>query len=106
MTVKMLASDLRDLRERGFTDQVTVVLDAHSGFSYANVNVTGMAGGMVGLSRLIMDAKRGKNVKYLDGDRLNLRRNNLVIVKGHGKNVVQVANRIKAGELRAAAERT
>ncbi len=100
LTVKLLASDLHELVARGFTDQVTLMRDRRSGFHYATVNVTGMPGGAIQLSRLIVGAKRKTNVTYADSDRQNLRRDNLVIVKGCGRQAVQVANRIKLADAR------
>ena len=99
--VKMCAEDLRDLTSRGFTDQVTVGRDAKSGFFYAYLNVTGTRSSTVSLSRLILNAGRKRNVTFADGDRLNLRRDNLVLVRGHGRNTVQLANKLKESEARA-----
>lgn len=43
------------------------------------------------LARWIAGAGRGERVRYADGDRLNLRRENLVIVKGGGSAKAAVA---------------
>lgn len=40
--------------------------------------------GSITLARLISRAGRGQGVTYADGDRTNLRRHNLLIVKGGG----------------------
>ena len=87
-TVKMLAADLADLTERGFSDQITIHFDAKSGFSYANTTFSGASSTGVSLSRLIARAGRNRRVTYRDGDRLNLRANNLQLVKGFGKAVL------------------
>lgn len=42
-------------------------------------------GGLITVARVIADAGRGKRVKYRDGNRLNLRRNNLYLEDGYAK---------------------
>ena len=42
-------------------------------------------GSRVLVARVLMDAKRGERVIFLDGNPLNMRRENLRLVKGHGK---------------------
>jgi len=48
--------------------------------AYANVH-----GKLVTVARLILGVGRGRRVQYRDGDRLNLRRDNLVATQGYAK---------------------
>lgn len=50
----------------------------------ANVRSPSNSARTVPVARWIADAGKGQRVSYADGDRLNLRRDNLVVVKGGG----------------------
>lgn len=59
----------------------------NSGNGYAYVNVTDGAhkGGSAPVVRLLKSPGRGRIVTYADGNRLNLRRSNLVVTTGNAK---------------------
>lgn len=42
-------------------------------------------GGYVSVARVLTDAGPGQIVRYIDGDRFNLRRSNLALEEGHGR---------------------
>jgi hypothetical protein len=50
-----------------------------------NANLVLPKGKQTPIARLVKDAKKGDKVRYLDGDPLNLKGTNLVIVQGAGK---------------------
>lgn len=53
------------------------------GTAYVRAAEAGRAsGGLVGVARLILNAGRGAIVRYRDGNRLNLRRENLYVASG------------------------
>lgn len=67
------ADDFRSLMARGVTTQWHLHGDGH-GLFYVRAK---MGGKLVMISRLILDAPRGKVIRLLDHNPLNLRRNNL-----------------------------
>jgi hypothetical protein len=77
--------DFVRLRANGFTDQWTTWHDGRSGCSYVVLGVTGLRGSILWVSRLIAEAGRGQRVGFRDGNRLNLRRDNLVVTGGWSK---------------------
>jgi len=48
-------------------------------------SLTTAAGSMAGVARYLLRAGAGERVRYLDGDRLNLRRSNLGLTQGYAK---------------------
>jgi hypothetical protein len=59
--------------------------DNGRGLLYVAVPLTDATGGLVTVSRLLVNAPPGSRIKYLDGNRLNLRRENLFVGKGYSK---------------------
>jgi hypothetical protein len=78
---KLLAEDLTAVLEAGYTDQWTCNSDG-KGHGYVRCGVNGVRGNLATVARLIVEPPKGYRVTYLDGDRLNLRRDNLKLEKG------------------------
>lgn len=83
-TAKVFTEDFYRLTAAGFSDQWTAN-DAGNGYSYVRCARNGATGRLVTVPRLIMAPPRGYVVRYLDGDRTNLRRDNLCLEKGWAK---------------------
>ena len=49
---------------------------------YVTAPASRAKGGRIGVARVLLDAKPGENIKYLDGNPLNLRRENLRLMAG------------------------
>lgn len=81
----LYAEDFRQLMVEGWSRHWTL---ANTGgrFEYVLANVRGPMNNprTVPVARLIAQAAKGRRVTYIDGDRTNLRRDNLRIVKGGG----------------------
>ena len=82
----LYAEDYRRLMDAGFTRYWALNGDGH-GNAYVMLNGYTPNGrcGPSPVARFIVDASKGRTVKYADGDRLNLRRENLVIGRGPAK---------------------
>ena len=80
----MLASDWRSLTVAGWSQHWTCNPNG-SGQAYVRVSRTRATGRLVTVARLIAEAGEGRIVRYLDGDRTNLRRDNLWLDDGKAK---------------------
>ena len=76
-------ADFDRLKVLGITDQYT--LNGSPRGQYVRCHLPNRSDGLVSVARLIIEAGRGHQVKYRDGNRLNLRKGNLYIVAGHGR---------------------
>ncbi len=83
-SAKVLAEDFLALQAQGFSDQ-WFLNDDGKGRQYVRVGLTSAPGRLVMVTRLLMNAAAGTRVKYWDGNRLNLRRDNLDVGKGYSK---------------------
>jgi len=81
LPAKLLADDFDRLVSDGVSLAWTFN-DNGSGYGYVRTYSGAVAGKLTSIARLIVNAGRGKVVKYRDGDRLNLRRDNLWIARG------------------------
>lgn len=78
---KLLASDYRRIVGDGFTDQWTLNSNGQ-GNAYVRCGAAKVRGQLATVARLLLEPPKGYRVTYLDGDRLNLRRDNLKLAKG------------------------
>ncbi|MDK9726195.1 MAG: HNH endonuclease [Sterolibacteriaceae bacterium MAG5] len=78
---KLLRDDFEAMQAAGFTDQ-WFVNDNGTGNAYVRCTGADIRGGIATVARLIMEPPKGFQVRYRDGDRLNLRRDNLKLQKG------------------------
>ncbi len=76
--VKVLKEDFDQLVSRGYSDQ-WVLSKSGRGRTYIRVRSPHVAGGNALVSRLITGARCGQVVRYLDGNKLNLRADNLIV---------------------------
>lgn len=82
---RILAVDFDRLRTTGVSDQWT--LNGVGEYQYVRCPVSENVGDLDTVARLILHAPPGRIVKYRDGNRLNLRRDNLVLVPGYAPGV-------------------
>jgi hypothetical protein len=82
--VKMDAASFLWLREAGYSLRWTNTTDRR-GNEYVMIPVTKASGNLLTAARVIMGAERGQQVSYRDGDRLNLRTDNLAVSPGYSK---------------------
>lgn len=59
--------------------------EAKGGYRYVRAYAQGVCGDLVTVPRLILGAGAGRRVQYRDGDRLNLRLDNLYLSAGYAK---------------------
>lgn len=78
---KLLLEDFKTIIDAGYTSQWTANSDG-KGHAYVRCGVSNVRGQLATVARLIMDPPFGYRVTYRDGDRLNLRRDNLKLEKG------------------------
>lgn len=78
---KILEEDFRTIQEAGFTDR-WFINDNGNGNAYVRCGAAQVRGNVGTVARLIMEPPKGYQVRYRDGDRLNLRRDNLKLEKG------------------------
>lgn len=78
---KLLASDYRRIVGDGFTDQWTLNSNGQ-GNAYVRCGTADVRGQLATVARLVLEPPHGYRVTYRDGDRLNLRRDNLKLAKG------------------------
>lgn len=78
---KLLAEDFARLQARGITAQ-WAFNEAKPGYGYVRCGCPSAVRGLVTVACLIMEPPRGFNVRYRDGDRTNLRRENLYLTPG------------------------
>lgn len=77
---KLLAEDFAAIVEAGYTDQWTF---NSNGIRHAYVRCyAATRGRLATVARLIVAPRKGYRVRYIDGDRLNLRGDNLQQVRG------------------------
>lgn len=82
------ADDLRELEEAGVPLNWYSNLDGSKRYAHVKVAITG--DNVRNVARLIVKAQPGERVHYRDGNRFNLRRDNLVKYKGgHAKTDAQ-----------------
>lgn len=77
---KVLAEDFAAIIAAGFTDQWTLN-SSGNGYAYVRCGAD-MRGHLATVARLVTKPRKGFMVRYQDRDRLNLRRDNLRLVKG------------------------
>ena len=75
-TAKLLASGYDHLRGRGLSECWTSNSNGRSN-SYVRASQAGATGGLITVARAVAGAGRGQCVRYRDGNRLNLRNDNL-----------------------------
>lgn len=73
-----------------------------SGQEYVRAFCRGATGDQITVARAILGAGRRSNVRYLTGDRTNLRRWNLELAKGNGRRNDTGLARAHAGAVKAA----
>ncbi len=83
----LYADDFERIISRGLTTQWHLHSDGH-GLFYVRAK---MGGSLLMVSRLILDAPRGKVIRYADHNPLNLRRENLVFEAGFSKQREKIA---------------
>ncbi len=76
--------DFDRMMEAGFSDQWWFE-ETYPGCKYVRVTDPSLASNNLTISRLVVEAGARQIVKYRDGDRLNLRRENLYTLVGHAK---------------------
>ncbi len=81
---KLFADDFDRLMTDGYSDQWTLNT-AKGGYSYVRVANSQVAGCLESVARLVTNAGRGQVVRYRDGNRLNLRQDNLIARNGYAK---------------------
>lgn len=81
---KLLKADFLRLEAMGLGMAWTFNSDG-KGHHYVRASVPGVSGSLSTVARLIVGAGRGQCVQYLDGNRLNLRSDNLFISDGYAK---------------------
>lgn len=87
---KLFVEDYEALIKAGYTDK-WVLNDSGNGYCYVRCSATKQLGNTETIARLILGLPRGFQVKYRDHDRLNLRRDNLVLAKRHRKAIPEAA---------------
>lgn len=89
----MYAEDYRRIAEIGWSTHWSLVRTAGKN-KYVLANVRALAGHRrtITVARLVMAAQRGERVSHIDGDKLNLRRDNLSLRKGGGTSRFAVAS--------------
>jgi hypothetical protein len=83
-TAKILQADWQNWIDDGRSTYLTLN-DNGTGCAYVRCPHPTASGSLVTVARVLMGARRGQNVKYRDGDRTNLRRDNLYLVGGPAK---------------------
>lgn len=75
---RLLLSDFEALKAQGVSDQWTLN-EAKPGHRYVRAFSSDGAKRLVTIARLLLDAQRGRQIGYHDGDRTNLLRENLYL---------------------------
>lgn len=81
---KLLQADFNRLMELGYSDQWTYN-PAGTGHPYVRCSNSRVAGANETVARVILEPGRGHVVRYRDGNRLNLRFENLYVHRGPAK---------------------
>lgn len=89
--VEMYEEDLRSLRERGFTGKMCTKIN-QSGRYVIVKNMTVLGTNSV-VARILLNARKGLQVRYRDGNRFNLKRDNLYYQTGKAKGETLVDSR-------------
>jgi hypothetical protein len=80
---KILREDFDALLAAGYSSSWTFnAADSRSKYRYVRCGVWKRRGQLASVARLILNSPRGRVVKHRDGDRLNLRRDNLFLATG------------------------
>lgn len=82
---KLFKEDFIRLEEAGLGLAWTFNPNGRGRHSYVRAYVAGVRGALVTVARLIVGAGAGLLVQYRDGDRLNLRADNLLPATGYAK---------------------
>lgn len=77
---KLLTEDYEALIAAGYGDHWLLNSNGH-GYSYVRCSATKQLGNTETVARLILNLPKGHRVCYQDNNRLNLRRDNLVLVE-------------------------
>lgn len=78
---RLLLSDFEALKAQGVSDQWTLN-KAKPGHRYVRASSSAGAKHLVTIARVLLDAQRGRQIGYHDGDRTNLLRENLYLKGG------------------------
>ncbi|MDY0056739.1 MAG: hypothetical protein RBS46_10630 [Methyloversatilis sp.] len=91
---RLLLDDFEALKARGVSDQWTLN-EAKPGHSYVRASTGDAAQHLVTIARLLLDAQRGRQIGYHDGDRTNLLRENLYLkgTERRARRAVQTAQK-------------
>lgn len=81
---KLFRDDFDRLMAEGCSDQWMLNSNGQ-GHAYVRVGNSNVAGQLESVARLVFNAGNGVVVKHYDGDRLNLRSDNLMTEKGYAK---------------------
>jgi hypothetical protein len=79
---RMFPGDYAEMRREGFSGLWTLNQNGSRGYSYVRCAHARASGRLLTVARIIAGAEAGRIVKYHDGDRLNLRRDNLYLTGG------------------------
>ena len=74
-----------DLDDFSFLMKLGLSVARRIGSGYVVAPSSKSPSGYVSVARVLTDAGPGQIVRYLDGDRFNLRRSNLALEDGHGR---------------------
>lgn len=94
--VEMLAADLDALKAAGVSPVFNFNRAGKPAFGYVRAQQLG--GNTVTVARFIARAGRGQVVRYVDGNRLNLRRENLMLDQGRAKMDCRFPEKISEGD--------
>lgn len=103
----LFAEDFDQLTALGVSPRWCLNADGKRSVSTVRVACAEATGGLLSIGQLIMDAPPGRAVRHVDGNRLNLRRDNLMLVehaRAHGREHAWLMQRRVAVQL--AAQRT
>lgn len=82
---KLLKEDFERLIDAGLGLAWVFNSNGRGGQHYVKASAPGVRGNLLTISRLIVGAGAGRRVQYRDGNRLNLRSDNLFISEGYAK---------------------
>lgn len=80
---KLLAEDFERLMLAGISHMWTLNI-GKGGHGYVRLNSHRAGKNLISVARLVMAPRAGQQVRYRDGDRLNLRRDNLYVTDANG----------------------
>ncbi|MDZ4369065.1 MAG: hypothetical protein U0987_18900 [Afipia sp.] len=82
---RILPADYERLLAAGLSPNWCLNRDGTGGTAYVRAALNSVAGNLVTVARVLMAARPGQRVRYLDSDTRNLRRDNLVLRPGFGR---------------------